>query len=356
MQHARYSTTPRRHARLTRAAGAAAAALLAACTAREAPTAPRATALAAAVQPAPTGPTTGVAVGVAIESAPLGRPGMSAWDSWTSLVGRRASYVMWFTDWSTNFQGFAVTNAYSRNATPVITWEMKNRNAAITYADVLAHKWDKYIDTWAAAAAADGRPIVLRFGHEMNGNWYGWSGASNGASAAAAANFVLTWKYVRARFAAAKATNVAWAWCPNHESVPAAPWNTVRSYYPGDAEVEWVCADGYNWGTSQTLAANGWDSKWMTFDQVFRAVYDSVTAVAPGKPFMIGEYASSEVGGNKADWIRSAAASMKSYPRLHAFVWFNYNKETDWRIESSAAATSAFKSAFTTDPFFVWAP
>ena len=92
---------------------------------------------------------------------------------------------------------------------------------------------------------ADGRPLMLRFGHEMNGDWYGWSGARNGGSLAAPEQFVATWQYVHRRFTSAGATNVTWVWCVNHESVPNASWNVPENYYPGDAYVDWTCADGY---------------------------------------------------------------------------------------------------------------
>src|SRR5215207_9294383 len=115
-------------------------------------------------------PATGIATGVFIDGAPLGRPGLSAWDSWSTQAGKRPLYIMWYTDWSSTFQGYAVKDAYGRGSVPVITWEMKNRRSDISYADVLGGKWNKYIDTWAAAAKADGRPFFLRFGHEMNGD------------------------------------------------------------------------------------------------------------------------------------------------------------------------------------------
>ena len=331
-----------------------AVAISAACSAPDRVTAPtRLASPALAISPPPVG----VASGVFIESSPLGKPGLSAWDSWTSAVGKRSLYAMWYTDWSTSFQGFGVSNAYGRGATPVITWEMKNRRAEIRYADVLSGKWNKYIDGWAAAAKADGRPIFLRFGHEMNGDWYGWSGARNGASLAATRQFVATWQYVHGRFASIGATNVTWVWCVNHESVPNVDWNRQENYYPGDAYVDWTCADGYNWGTSQTVANGGWNSQWQTFDQVFEATYQRLTTLAPSKPFMIGEFASSEKGGSKAAWITDAATRMRtSYPQLRAFIWFNMNKETDWRVESSTASLNAFRSAFAADPYFVWAP
>ena len=297
-----------------------------------------------------------VASGVFIDGTPLGRPGMTAWDNWSTLVGKRVRYVMWFTDWSTSFQSYAVTNAYGRNATPVITWEMKNRQSAISYADVLAGRWNKYLDAWAAAAKTDGRPVFVRFGHEMNGDWYGWSGARNGASSAAPQQFVATWRYVHGRFARAGATNVTWVWCPNHESVPDVAWNALESYYPGDAYVDWTCTDGYNWGTSQTVANAGWTSHWQSFDELFGAVYPRLTKLAPGKPIMLGELASSEVGGDKAAWIANAATRLASpdYAQIRAFVWFNEAKETDWRVESSAASLAAFKTTFGDATRYAW--
>ena len=339
----------------TQALALATSIALVACSAPDrvaAPTTPTAAPLpTASIAPPPTG----VATGVFIDGAPLGKPGLSAWDSWTNKVGKRTAYIMWYADWSSTFQGYAVTDAYGRGSVPIITWEMKNRRANISYADVLGGKWNKYIDTWAKAAKANGNQFFLRFGHEMNGDWYGWGGARNGASLAATQQFIATWRYVRNRFTAAGATNVTWVWCVNNESVPNAEWNAPEAYYPGDAYVDWTCADGYNWGTSQTVASSGWDSHWQSFDEVFSSVYQRVTAIAPSKPFMIGEFASTEVGGNKAAWITDAAARMKSsYPQLRAFAWFNMNKETDWRVESSTASLNAFKTAFGADAYFVW--
>jgi len=34
-----------------------------------------------------------------------------------------------------------------------------------------------------------------------------------------------------------------------------------------------------------------------------------------------------------------------SFPAIKAFVWFHMNKETDWRVDSSAAARAAFVTA-----------
>jgi hypothetical protein len=71
---------------------------------------------------------------------------------------------------------------------------------------------------------------------------------------------------------------------------------------------------------------------------------------------MIGEFASSELGGSKAAWITDAASRIASpqYAQIKAFIWFNMNKETDWRVESSASSLNAFKTSFVNNPAYLW--
>jgi hypothetical protein len=67
---------------------------------------------------------------------------------------------------------------------------------------------------------------------------------------------------------------------------------------------------------------------------------------------MIPETASTEVGGDKAAWIRAILPALRgSYPAIKALVWFHMNKETDWRVDSSAAARDAFVP-MANDPYF----
>jgi hypothetical protein len=62
------------------------------------------------------------------------------------------------------------------------------------------------------------------------------------------------------------------------------------------------------------------------------------------KPLYIGEVASAEDGGNKASWITNMFAVLKASPAIKGFVWFDHDKETDWRINSSTASLAAFRS------------
>jgi hypothetical protein len=73
---------------------------------------------------------------------------------------------------------------------------------------------------------------------------------------------------------------------------------------------------------------------------------------AKGKPIMIPETASTELGGDKAAWIAAIVSALKgTYPGIKALVWFDMNKETDWRFDSSATALAASKT-MATDPYF----
>ena len=184
----------------------------------------------------------------------------------------------------------------------------------------------------------------------MNGDWYTWSGTNNGGENTSdfgdptrpdgPERFVAAYQHIHDIFDAEGAENVLWVWCPNiaMEGDLGADWNAIANYYPGADYVDWLCMDGYNWGASQE-----WSS-WQTFDEVFSETYAQLQALDPGKPIMIGETASTEEGGDKAIWIKDAAARLPSaYPQVRLLVWFNLDKETDWRINSSPASLEAFQ-------------
>jgi len=140
------------------------------------------------------------------------------------------------------------------------------------------------------------------------------------------------------------ATNVIWAFCPNVTSEPLESWNEPLDYYPGDTYVDWMCVDGYNWGKSES-----W-SMWQTIHQVFEDIYPVLAS--KNKPILIGEMASTELGGSKAEWIGQIIPTLQTdFPLIKGLIWFDIDKETDWRISSSPASEAAFKT-MANDPWF----
>jgi len=107
--------------------------------------------------------------------------------------------------------------------------------------------------------------------------------------------------------------------------------------FPGDGYVDRTGLDGYNWGTT---AASGWQS----FEQVFGPSIAQVRALS-AKPLVLAEIGSAEQGGDKAAWITDFFARLAARPEVRGFLWFNHDKEADWRVQSSDASRIAYAEA-----------
>lgn len=299
-----------------------------------------------AATPAPTPPAPQgdpIALGVYTPGAP--KDG-AAIDAFAEKIGRMPAVIGMHKAWGDNqywasFEPEILDILENRGAMPYITWEPWVPNGGVeqpTYrlANIARGDFDDYVDAWATAAAADGRPFYLNFAHEMNGNWYPWGASANGNSPA---DYIAAWRHVHSRFAAAGADNVRWVWCPN---VADGPYVPMRELYPGDAYVDWVALDGYNWG----------GERWRTFAEIFGPSYDTLTALTD-KPIIVGETGSVELGGDKAVWIRDGFQTQLpvKFPRIRAVLWFNHDASVgnrDWRVDTSAASLQAFRESVQT--------
>ncbi|GAA4602998.1 hypothetical protein GCM10023107_62480 [Actinoplanes octamycinicus] len=215
-------------------------------------------------------------------------------------------------------------------STLMISW----RGPRLT--DITTGRADRLITAAARRLAAGDRPVLLRWGWDMNRDFYRWGGAANGRSPA---GYVTAWKRLRGLFAEAGADNVSWVWSPNWNTHPEEPWNNRDGYYPGDDLVDWVGVSGYSQGE--------------TPEQMFDPVYQTYAA---RKPIMITEVAVADRGGaSKPDWIRDFAAWARSRPAVGAAVWFDTDTHPGstekWRIDSDRASLAAYR-AMAGDPVF----
>jgi hypothetical protein len=222
---------------------------------------------------------------------------------------------------------------------PVLSWASQSTPSSVNepnfqLADVTTGKYDAFIRTFAEAAKAWNHPFFLRFNFEMNGNWFPWSERVNGNHGG---DYVAAWRHVHDVFAAVGATNVTWVWCPNVD--PENVQQSLASLYPGDAYVDWTGLDGYNWGTNPAKP-----DRWRSFRDLYRSTYAQITEkIAPSKPMMVAEVASSEYGGSKAAWIKDMLARIPAeFPKIRALLWFDkLDDGMDWPVETSSSATTA---------------
>lgn len=292
---------------------------------------------------ATTAPLRAIALGAFVSDFGGTAPGnASVLDAWAVLVGRKPAVVLWYQDWSTsNFPVAQLDAVVGRGLAPMLTWEPWRAGAgaaqpAFKLSAIAAGDHDGLISAFARGAKSWGKPFYLRFAHEMNGDWYPWGTKSGNPNGNLPADYVAAWRHVRAVFASEGATNARWVWCPN-VLMPGAP--SVAALYPGDAQVDWLGLDGYNFGALH--GATGWKS----LAAVFGASHDAIAALSP-HPLAIVETASTELGGDKASWISQGLGVdlPARLPRVRAVVWFHTDKETDWRVSSSAGALAAFRA------------
>lgn len=276
-------------------------------------------------------------------------------------VGKGVAIRIYYPSWGDGFNaGLYEANAMMGQVT-MATWEY-NVQAMGDLAGYEGRLLEAIVDgvhddvlyAWAEGMRDFGRPILLRWGHEMNGDWYPWGGANNGGGTTdgfgdptvpdGPERYVAAYRHIHDIFDEVGADNVLWVWCPNVPFEGLGEWNAIANYYPGDQYVDWLGIDGYNWGTSAFGAQ--FDSRWQSFDEIFAQGYAELQAINASKPIIIGEFASTEEGGDKAAWILDTYERIQyDYPQIRAVVWFHTNKETNWRIDSSPESMAAFQEA-----------
>ncbi len=262
-------------------------------------------------------------------------------------IGKKFAQIMWYVDWRFDFPLKECERLWQEGYTVHITWEAWNSDTKESIApldDILNGKWDNYIEKWAKDIKKFGKPVFIRWGHEFNGDWYPWSVPANNFDSQ---KYVNTFRYLHKKFDDMGATNVLWIWCPMDQSFPKDKRNNFVKAYPGDEYVDWIAIDGYNFGI-----APGWSDRWKSFTEVYAEVYSTIVANFPGKPIMIGEFATGDNGGDKAKWILDAFQQIKDkFKAIKLAIWFNIDKEVDWRIDGYPEIADAFRKAVASDYF-----
>jgi hypothetical protein len=283
--------------------------------------------------------------------------------SYATLVGGKPSIVMWYEKLAgtgpTAFPAESAERVVQYGATPMITWEacdpvggICQDTAPSQYTDrnIAAGMFDAYLTTWAQAAKAWGKPFFLRLDHEENGDWYPWD-TSDGGNDNTHEDYVAAWRHVHGVLDSAGVTNAVWVWSPNTFTPHAGDF---AADYPGDAWVDWVALDGYNWGNT----SNG--DVWTSFRDVFADSYAELTALT-SKPLMFAETSSVEgPGGDKAAWITQGFLCdlPRLFPAARAVIWFDgidAQSKVDLRPDSSGASLDAWRRVVR-DPYFQAGP
>lgn len=217
---------------------------------------------------------------------------------------------------STGFPADAMQNAQDDKRIVELTLQTLQYgedNRSVMY-DILNGKYDDYFTKYAQDIKAFGHPLLFRLNNEMNGDWVPYSAYHNSKDPEI---YTAVWRYLHDIFEKNSVDNVLWIWNPNNLSKPGFQWNHPLLYYPGDAYVDVVGLTAYNTGTFYE------GEEWSTFNELYAPLYAQYSEWFD-QPLMITEFASSSVGGDKADWVKRMFEEMGKYPNIKAAIWWSH--------------------------------
>ena len=256
----------------------------------------------------------------------------------SQTVNRSPDIINFYEDWNSAFPSTQANQIEATGAEAELTWEPWNHvlgtnQNTFPLSGIAAGQFDSYISSFAHQAATWSKPLLLRFAHEMNGNWYPWAVGVNGNTAS---EYIAAFRHVHDLFVAAGATNVQWIWSPN--STQGAT-SDMATEYPGSAYVDVLGVDGYNYGTD--VAGRAWQNP----SQVFGPALDELAQIDPNRPILVNEVGSAEDGGSKASWITGLVSLLSSDAQVSGFVWSEFGSAPNWEIETSPSAEAAMRAA-----------
>ncbi|MFB9733383.1 glycoside hydrolase family 26 protein [Ornithinimicrobium kibberense] len=260
--------------------------------------------------------------GLAVPEGPTGQTLVDL----SEAVGESPSIILFYKDFAQDPPLHELDVVAGRGAEAVLSWEPWRWDEGVDQPDfrlseITAGRYDDYLADWGEALATWGKPVTVRFAHEMNGTWYPWGESVNGNEPG---DYVEAYRHVHDRVTEAGADNVRWMWSPNSLADPA---DDLSGMYPGDDYVDVVGVDGYNWGT-----AAEW-STWQSPEEIFGATLDHVRSLAPGKELVVAETASTAVGGDQGQWAADLVSYLGEQEDVTGFVWFHADDDVaDWRL------------------------
>jgi Glycosyl hydrolase family 26 len=175
-----------------------------------------------------------------------------------------------------------------------------------------------------------GRPVFLSFAPESDT-------PASIPGRGSAAEYVAAWRHLHTVFEQAGARNVIWVWTTEGFMKHVA---TIAAMYPGDAYVDWIGWDPYNFYTCHN---NGWTP----FPQTITPFYYWLMAHHFGnKPFMLPEFGTQLSGDPAQDaaWYASILSTVRALPHLKALVnWDSTVRGCQLAVSGSPSALGAFR-------------
>ena len=277
----------------------------------------------------PQPPKKGAWVGAWVKPAVMSQSGrVAAVSTFEQKLGRQLDVVHVYHDWEEPFPTDSDREYARKGSVVLLSWAGTDTRV------IQSGRYDDLIRKDAEALKSWDAQVLLEWRWEMdrpNLSSQIWS----------AQDYIAAWKRIRGIFAEVGVPNVGWVWCPLGVGFDT---NRAQPFYPGDDQVDWVCADVYPGKNVKPFeVAAGSFLTW---------------AKDHPKPIIIGEFGMKEERGEESrqQWLREMRTFVKTQPQIKALVYFNAdNRDADksynMDLLTSPGSLAAFRE-MATDPYF----
>jgi mannan endo-1,4-beta-mannosidase len=262
-------------------------------------------------------------LGVFVKGFPDSYKPMTAF---SKRAGAHPDIAMYYSGWYVPFPTKFAKSAAQDGVVPLVQMDPYKINLA----SITRGNYDAYLSSYAEAVRTFNHPVIISFGHEMNGDWSTWGYRHTSPSV-----FVGAWRHIVKLFRALGANNVTWLWTVNvindtqNGRIPRP-----NAWWPGSQYVNWVGIDGYYLKAS-----------WQ-FAPLFGPTIADVQALT-SDPVLISETGAIQPAGQPTK-IRNLFAGIHAYGLL-GLVWFDATNSVkqDFSISTPAALAAFRKGAAT---------
>jgi mannan endo-1,4-beta-mannosidase len=238
-----------------------------------------------------------------------------------SETGQPVSISLYYSGWNDPFQVNMATWARQSGGMPFV--QMLPYHLSV--ARIANGQYDAYLRSFASAVRTYQHAVLIGFGPEMNGNWYGWANGRTEPSV-----YIAAWRHIVNVFRAERANNVVWVWTVNSINASRAP---LRQWWPGASYVTWIGIDGYYYRPTDT------------FNSVFGTTIQEIRTFT-SKQVLISETA---IGPNSAkeSQMNGLFQGVQRY-HLLGLVWFDQAQNNppyhqDWRLADDRERLAMFR-------------
>ena len=270
-----------------------------------------------------------------------------------AALGKRMAVVRLYEQWE--LPGKKVARMVGEGRLPVVSHKPP---PTIGWLQIALGLEDAVIHDLAEEYKSYGGEVVFVFHHEPHDDAIDLGGGDT-SGYGLSDNYVAAFRRIHDVFVAAGAHvsaggNVSFGYSASSPwMLEGEPAGSADRLYPGDAYVDVLAHDRYNWASCR-------GDDWEEFSENWAPVVKM--AAAHRKPLIIGEFGAPAAGGRRNDWFRNAAAWMKSDPDarqwLIGFAYYHSLHDTcPWDFMNQGDdGRLGWIEAFSRDPHFLDSP